>query len=417
VTTGSTSSDLERTLLLELLGQPKLSDAELHRMAAAADWSRVLALAGGNLQPMLAFRVIERDVHIPAAASQELQTARRASAVMVTQRLAVLRQVLPLLEQAHIPFLALKGLSLAWNVYPSPETRVMGDLDLWVRADSLRTARTLLEPLGWHTPWWHQTQAHLTGDGDSISLRRHESALMLELHRRPASLVETMPDGLDECWSHQRTIQVAGFTMPVLSVENQILHLCVHLARHHRFIAAVPRLLDLTLVVREAGEHFDWNHFAARCRRHGVTGWVATSLGAAHTMLGAQVPPYALAAMGVPDLDRLCGLAVEQAWVQPRPALRPQSVMAGATTGARLRRMVRRLGELLTGHGSGLAGLRPDLLFRRLRVAAQFNLPALVRALRNRDYRGASGDLLRRLSAENQQLYTAMYDTSRHAGR
>ena len=41
----------------------------------------------------------------------------------------------------------LKGFAPAHLVYPSPETRMMGDVDLWLHSETLNPAIAALEPL------------------------------------------------------------------------------------------------------------------------------------------------------------------------------------------------------------------------------------------------------------------------------
>jgi len=406
------SPDLQgtRAFLLELLGIPSRTDDELRAMAAGADWRVALELAGPGLLAMIAYRLNQRRIRAPGWAVAYCGRAQRVSAAMLLRRRAAMRQALAALEQAGLEPVVLKGFVLAHSVYPSPETRTMSDVDLWLRREGLAHAARALAPLGWRQPWWRDTVSVPAGSGGQVGLILSPDSLIIELHGDPGALVDAAPQALEEFWSRRVRVDIGGLSAWTLPAEETLIHLALHLAEHHRFLDAVGRLLDVALVLDAAGQSLAWPAFANRCEGLGISRWVATTIGTSRAMLGAPVPPGALAAFGIADLDSLCADAAEQAWRVPAAGRAPTSVLSGGTTFARVARLQRRLWEMMDGVGPGSRGprLSPRQLLNRLRVYLQIVVPGFARTLWLNVARPSEGARLRRWAAENEALVRSM---------
>jgi len=414
MTMAAMPSEPTQALLLELLGIPRLDRDGLEAAAQGADWDRLVALAGPGLQPLLAHRLIERRLAVPAPVQHRLLAAQRGSAALLTHRRAALREALTALDSASVPCAVLKGFALAHLVYPRPETRVMSDVDLWVGAGSLHAAIAALGPLGWHIPWWRNLHADSAGDGAEVGLRLRSTRLILELHQPPHSLAERIPSELASVWSRRRPVNIGTFRANTLTLEDQLVHLCLHLAAHHRFVGALPPLVDVTLTVAALGPNFPWTSFAGRCVDLGIAGWVAATLATARAMLNAPVTDEGLSAFGIADLNRLSAMAGEQIWLSAATMRSPEGVFAAASPQGRASRLAGRMRDLFVDPAArrGSDG-RLVRTFRRLRFAAQVALPKAVGILARGTYRGAEGSRFRELSAANQQLADAMADAGR----
>ncbi len=398
-----------RESLLALLRHP---DPASPRPAPAPEaWPGILALAGMNLRPFVAWRVQSLGLQVPHEAAGVLEASRRSAGILLAQRRAAMRPALAALDAAGIPFVVMKGFALAELAYPSPETRIMGDVDIWLQGPP-RSAEEALAPLGWRQPWWRQTNASV-GESHAVAVRLKETSLIIELHRLPESLAVLPPDEVALFWQRRQSADLGGITAPVLATAEQLLHLCLHLAQHHRFVAAIPRLLDVAQLVERRGNEIDWSSFAERCREAGVAGWVATALGTARLMMHADISRDALASFGVADLDALCRTAAEQAWLSDRAAVNPGSLFA-ASGAERTRRLKTRLRDFsFAGEDAGTPFLqRLGRLTRRSWRLLAYVLPTVARAALRGTLRGEAGSQLRRLAAENSRLAEAMREQS-----
>ncbi len=371
---------------------------------ALLPWDVALAEAGRPLLPMLAFACDRYGVRPPTPIRATLDAARRGAALVLTRRRALMRQLLPALDAAGIDAVVLKGFALAHQVYPAPELRVMNDLDVWVDETRLVEAEAALRPLGWRVHWRHAPLAEQVAHG-VVQLSTGDPLQLLEVHARPASLHESVPDEVPAIWSRRRRTRLGDIDALVLAPEDQLLHACVHVARHHHFIGALPRLLDVSLMVANAGDHFDWPALALRARRAGAAGWVAVTLAAAQQQFAAPVPADALARFGIREADDLARLACAQAWAVYEAGVFPTSLLARPTWTSKISGFASRLRDVLVGSGRGdLPGDLPSRLRLLSRSAGPGFARALVRVIQGR----RPDDAIAQLQRDNRVLAAQM---------
>ena len=75
---------------------------------------------------------------VPATTMRQLQALRLRQLARHRERTEALAEILDVLERASIDVRVLKGAALAWIIYPSPELRPMGDVDLLVPRPAAR---------------------------------------------------------------------------------------------------------------------------------------------------------------------------------------------------------------------------------------------------------------------------------------
>ena len=115
-----TASDQEQDLLLRVLRRGAVDPDRI-------DWESFRRLAGPCLAPYV-IACLERARlwdRVPGEVRDQLAAVRRANGMAHLLRLRALRDALPALERAGIPFVVLKGMALAYLVYPDPTLRPM----------------------------------------------------------------------------------------------------------------------------------------------------------------------------------------------------------------------------------------------------------------------------------------------------
>ena len=209
-----------------------------------------------------------------------------------------LAELLEATARAEIGLIVLKGAALAETVYARPSLRRFGDLDVLVRRADAARARTLLEGLGYiadRLQW-----AEIEGGRDcQANFFKHtgRGSVVVELHTELINndlffgQVRVDEGGL---WGRARAARLAGTAALVLGPEDQILHLCLHLAGH--YLAAPQSLRDIAQVI-PAGA-VDWDLLVRLARAAGAGPACFAGLLAASRLGGAPVPdavPDALA--------------------------------------------------------------------------------------------------------------------------
>ncbi|MEO8138758.1 MAG: nucleotidyltransferase family protein [Gemmatimonadota bacterium] len=217
--------------------------------------------------------------------SYYLETATR-NALLFRQTSQIVKE----LATKGIPVLLLKGIHLARFVYAEPGLRSMADIDIMVRREHLAEAERVFIDRGfgpsprpdlaeWCT--WSHHLAKLVKDG----------APVMELHwsiQRPASPFQVDLEGL---WQRSRAATLDGAPVRLLSSEDLLLHLALHLSHQHRFRrAALKGLMDIATVLAAEGSVIDRQMLAERAIAWGISGHLYTSLRLAADIFAAPVP-------------------------------------------------------------------------------------------------------------------------------
>ena len=205
--------------------------------------------------------------------------------------------------------IVLKGAALAETVYARPSLRRFGDLDVLVRRADAARARSVLESLGYIVDplQWGEV---ITGRDCQANFFKHteRGTVVVELHTELVNndlFFGHVRANEEDLWGRARAARLAGTGAHVLGPEDQVLHLCLHLAGH--YLAAPQSLRDIAQVV-SAGE-VDWGLFVRLARASRAGPACFAGLLAATRLLGAAVPPDVLDALapsrGRPGLERV----------------------------------------------------------------------------------------------------------------
>ena len=104
----------------------------------------------------------------------------------------------------------------------------------------------------------------------------------IDLHDRISELSDR---SLDELFERSRTLRLGAESIRVLSAEDHLALLAVHLLKHGAWRPLW--LFDIGAVIESSSDEFDWH----RClgRDHRRAGWIIAAVGLAHTLLRAKL--------------------------------------------------------------------------------------------------------------------------------
>lgn len=167
-----------------------------------------------------------------------------------------IEQVFAGLRQAGVDAVLIKGWTVA-QVYPEQGLRPLGDIDVCVRPAHFELAKRILSgpELGGFDVDLHE------GFGESDS--------------RP----------FDELYVRAGSRQLGATDVRVLSPEDHLHVLCVHMLRHGAWRPLW--LCDVAAALENRPDDFDWERLLGRDRRRAR--WVTCALGLASQLLGARV--------------------------------------------------------------------------------------------------------------------------------
>lgn len=102
-----------------------------------------------NALPWFVARLQAEKIAVPPAISERLQLIDQDSRLRTTKMLASCVEILTALQQANIPAMPLKGAVLAGRYYADGLSRPLGDLDIFIHPQDIRTAGRVLRQLGY----------------------------------------------------------------------------------------------------------------------------------------------------------------------------------------------------------------------------------------------------------------------------
>ena len=231
---------------------------------STVDWERVYQSACWHrLRPQLHRTLVTPPGdHAPAWLRERLQEDLRAITNRNLLRAAELISLLDALSSEDVPAIPIKGPTLALKLYGGINGREFGDLDILVRQEDHQRAEALMARhyLELPQPEHHQMENY------ERSYQHPESGTVIELHRRLHLLRESFRIDYDRLFRSPGRLKFFGRELRDLPVEDWLLLLSIHGARHRYF--RLNWLLDLaTLTLKNP---VDWERVAEEADRAGA---------------------------------------------------------------------------------------------------------------------------------------------------
>jgi hypothetical protein len=240
---------------------------------------------------------------IPADARAELDRLGEISSARNARMARVLAEILTALGDGGIRPIALKELGLAFEVFPEPGLRPLGDLDLLIRPEEYRRTAEIMRAIGFEPLMTERSSPYTLAYGWGHHFRRAADNVWVDvqwnvLQREWAASAgrRIFDPALLYDGAHPVPLGDAGATeMLVPAPEPALLHLCAHLEGHD--YGELILFSDIAEALAAWGSALDWERVAALARRFEARATVYHVLRLAVGTLGAPVPEEALAAL------------------------------------------------------------------------------------------------------------------------
>lgn len=215
-----------------------------------------------------------------------------------------LRLLLLALRAAGIPVIVLKGAYLAEQVYRNIALRPMSDIDLLVPANRAREAWGVMKELGeGYRLIYPATETLIPSFGKDFVCQKPSGFAPVEVHWTIKIADEKDCMGGEELWQNARAARIAELDTATLSVEDFLLHLCLHASYQHEFDFGLRALCDIVVFIERFEPEIDWSALRARILRHHWRNGVYLILYLASCRIGAAVPVEVLTALEPADLS------------------------------------------------------------------------------------------------------------------
>lgn len=266
-------------LLLDLVSPQRPPPSASISSLNEADWATLLDMAQQHrLCPLLHWQISRTHANLPIpqkVVEQLGRSMKRATlrALVIQRELLLVHRIL---DQAGIPYMALKGAYLAFHAYPQPGLRPLRDIDILVpetrvleayqtlldnglaRDDSYPGMPEVLQKTARHLPPLHSPSGQV-----SVELHPH----LLD----PNNLKDQQADLCDAPQFWERRIQktVARQEIAYESPTDLLLHLIVHAVIDHQFNNGPLFLSDLAFLLDQ--KNIDWPLFWSLAKQGGYT--------------------------------------------------------------------------------------------------------------------------------------------------
>ncbi|GEM_PF-2358735 len=285
--------DLETAAVTLALAQAdaRQSALGLTTLTDNVDWAAVLEMAARHrVTPLVAWTLGATAKLAPGWVQQALQARVREDGVSGLAQEVELGRLLQTLAAVAVDVLVLKGPVAAHLLYPHPDLRPFGDLDLYCRAADYGRLYRALIAAGYVPYAGAQTLRPIRSALEGYDERGFSSAgqkVHVEIH---CSLLEFgMADRHQEAfWRQAEPLHSGVVAMRVLAPTHQFMHLAAHLHRHS--YERLIWLIDLDLFVHRYGAAIDWRVVMQTARDEGIGSVVRHVFWVLHAILQTPLP-------------------------------------------------------------------------------------------------------------------------------
>jgi putative nucleotidyltransferase-like protein len=265
---------------------------------ADVDWDEVFEAVCRNGLVGLTFAYLKQhpaEEYPPADFKRRITWAHVLASAYLTRTRQSVKSILLRFAEAGLECLVLKGPVLAEMIYPDPNSRWYGDLDIHVRERDLPAAHQLLREGGLildehdcPSPPRLVPQA----PGDEWNYWTADRWFKVELHGDDLLHGGLVPRDYDGLWQRSVTVEVQGVRVKALSLEDQLITLAAHV--HYHGYTRLNWLSDIAFIVRDHGDEVNWERLIQTVRTEEVQVPVYYTLYFLDRLLGVPAPDWVM---------------------------------------------------------------------------------------------------------------------------
>jgi hypothetical protein len=199
------------------------------------------------------------------------------------------REIVPALSAQNIHVIALKGIFLAENLYKDIGLRHLSDIDLLVRSEEIEKAGNILISCG-YSPVDASDKRDFSKKKD-YGFTKGE--VFVELHQNIHPPYESFSVNISEYWDRAQKTIIDGQDILVLSLEDMLQHLCIHLFIHisngkFSFI----NFCDIAGLLKTQAMQPDWSLLEKNNKKYNCSDEVGAILALAAKYLDVAIPEH-----------------------------------------------------------------------------------------------------------------------------
>tara|TARA_R110002096_G_scaffold32166_1_gene93715 strand:- start:2546 stop:3700 length:1155 start_codon:yes stop_codon:yes gene_type:complete len=198
-------------------------------------------------------------------------------------------------DASEFRLIALKGVTLSKQLYPSLGLRYVGDIDIWIAESDVEKAHALMQEMGYrddcYNPLSPYYRKHYRRLRHHITYTNPEKRSSVELHWSLMSHEAGCPLEFETAFDRGRDVSLGSQSVRVLSRDDEWLYLHAHAARH--LWQRLQWLMDLA-IIQQRHTTEEAEQLLIRASELGVQNSVACGMRLVHDALGVAAPESVL---------------------------------------------------------------------------------------------------------------------------
>jgi Uncharacterised nucleotidyltransferase len=256
------------------------------------DWPTLWALADEHgMLPLLAARLQGVDESsVPQEFRDKIREWQRSQIVFSLSLNAELFRLLDRFSSAGLEVLLTKGPALAARCYGDPGSRQYTDLDLIVRDQDIQRATEMMIALEYDSKVPLRAIEAKKFPGEYVFSQR-ATGLIVEFHTERTFRYHPRPLPVERLFDRRACVRFDGHDAPVLSVEDELILICIHGAKH--FWTRLMWIADVAALISR--RDVDWDRALLAAREVGAERMLRIGLQLSADVLGVQLPQQIVA--------------------------------------------------------------------------------------------------------------------------
>lgn len=264
--------DKDQKVLLELISAAINKKKPNKELLKNSDLTKVFELAKTHQVHTTIFPVLkEAEVDLPQNPIMDFwQKTAIVSGVKNAKAYEDVKEVIRMFGENGINVIAVKGL-INRELYPYPELRTMGDVDLLVKDKDFKCSVELLKK-----------QHYIESEKDLKHVHMVKvNSYCIELHHYLVNkrFVGDIPLFDSRIWDDLISVKLDDIPVLSLSLQHQLEYMCIHLAGH--FLQdgfGLRQICDIVLFIKRYSNQIDWDRFFNDVKEYEIYGFVRALL-------------------------------------------------------------------------------------------------------------------------------------------
>ena len=233
------------------IGNRSITDSHLSKQTQGLDWGIVVEKGFQNRVASLLYHVLKESDIVDNLPDRYHKILKKFHLETIQWNLRIKNSILTLLEKfkdKEIEPLLLKGVFLAFSVWPSMAMRQMHDIDIVVAREEAKKAFEIIISEGFDFTGKESFNYYMEYTKDFPYFIEKKSGVIVELHHK--IFTPNKKFSIDEkiFWENSSKQQFFGRSIRVLGSNDLLIHLCLHVSLGHFMDDMMRSLLDISLL-------------------------------------------------------------------------------------------------------------------------------------------------------------------------